>query len=247
MYSLTMGFPGGSVGKASTCNAGDAGRCELDLQVRKIPWMRAWQPTLVFLPGDSHLQRSLASYSPWDCKGSDMTEATEYACMHSLRIGIFSYIAIGNLSIKINLTLIEYFYIICHPYSNLLIGSLISFVAFIFSPKRGSNISFSSCTCLGCFNLKYFHSLPLSLVCHFWRIDFSPHFCVHVISRFLARILHHSDVVFSGYYLISICSSLLMLILITWWRWYSLSPLYDRIFSACNYRQQMRTHFKTYG
>ena len=93
MYSLRMGFPGGSVGKASTCNAGDAGRCELDLQVRKIPWMRAWQPTLVCLSGDSHLERSLASYSPWGCKGLDMTEATEYTCMHSLRIGIFSYIA----------------------------------------------------------------------------------------------------------------------------------------------------------
>ena len=28
--------------------------------VRKIPWRRAWQPTPVFLPGESHGQRSLA-------------------------------------------------------------------------------------------------------------------------------------------------------------------------------------------
>ena len=28
------------------------------------PWRRAWQPTLVFLPGESHGQRSLAGYSP---------------------------------------------------------------------------------------------------------------------------------------------------------------------------------------
>ena len=27
------GFPGGSVGRESTCNAGDAGRCEFDPQV----------------------------------------------------------------------------------------------------------------------------------------------------------------------------------------------------------------------
>ena len=27
--------------------------------VRKIPWRRAWQPTPVFLPGESHGQRSL--------------------------------------------------------------------------------------------------------------------------------------------------------------------------------------------
>ena len=35
----------------------------------------------VFLPGESHRQRSLEGYSPWGCKESDMTEAT-LACMH---------------------------------------------------------------------------------------------------------------------------------------------------------------------
>ena len=46
---------------------------------RSPPWwhgMVAWQPTPVFLPGESHEQRSLAGYSPWGCKESDMTEAT---------------------------------------------------------------------------------------------------------------------------------------------------------------------------
>ena len=32
--------------------------------VRKIPWRRAWQPTPVFLPGESHGQRSLVGCSP---------------------------------------------------------------------------------------------------------------------------------------------------------------------------------------
>jgi len=32
--------------------------------VGKIPWRRAWQPTPVFLPGESQGQRSLAGYSP---------------------------------------------------------------------------------------------------------------------------------------------------------------------------------------
>ena len=32
--------------------------------VRKIPWRRAWQPTPVFLPGESHGQRSLVGYRP---------------------------------------------------------------------------------------------------------------------------------------------------------------------------------------
>ena len=35
-----------------------------------------WQPTPVFLPGESHGQGSLAGYSPWGSKGSDTAEAT---------------------------------------------------------------------------------------------------------------------------------------------------------------------------
>ena len=42
-----------------------------DPWVGLIPWRRAWQPTLVFLPGEYHGQRSLAGYSPWGCKESD--------------------------------------------------------------------------------------------------------------------------------------------------------------------------------
>ena len=42
--------------------------------VGKISWRTAGQPTPVFLPGESHGQRSLAGYSPWDCKELDMTE-----------------------------------------------------------------------------------------------------------------------------------------------------------------------------
>ena len=49
-------------------------RCGFDPWVRKIPWRRAWQSTLGFLPGKSKEHRSLAGYSPWGCKESDMTE-----------------------------------------------------------------------------------------------------------------------------------------------------------------------------
>ena len=48
--------------------------------VRKIPWRRAWQPTPVSLPGETHGQRSLAGYSPWGRRESDMTEAAEHTC-----------------------------------------------------------------------------------------------------------------------------------------------------------------------
>ena len=37
-------------------------RCWFDPWVRKIPWRREWQPTLVFLPGEAHRQRCLAGY-----------------------------------------------------------------------------------------------------------------------------------------------------------------------------------------
>ena len=37
---------------------------------------RAWQPTPVLFPGESHGQRSLAGCSPRGHKESDMTEAT---------------------------------------------------------------------------------------------------------------------------------------------------------------------------
>ena len=43
-------FPGGSDGKESTCNAGDL---SLIPGSGKIPWRRAWQPTPVFLHGES--------------------------------------------------------------------------------------------------------------------------------------------------------------------------------------------------
>jgi len=55
--------------------AGDM-RHRFDPWVRKTPWRRAWQPTPVFLPGESQGQRSLASYSPRGHKESDRTEAT---------------------------------------------------------------------------------------------------------------------------------------------------------------------------
>ena len=45
-----------------------------DCLVRKIPWRREWQPTLVFFPGESHGHRSLVVYSPWGHKDSDRTE-----------------------------------------------------------------------------------------------------------------------------------------------------------------------------
>ena len=45
-----------------------------DPWVKKIPWKREWLPTPVFLPGESHGQKSLVGYSQWGHKELDMTE-----------------------------------------------------------------------------------------------------------------------------------------------------------------------------
>ena len=66
-----MGFPSSSEVKASACSAGDLGSVP---GLGRFPWRRKWQPTPVFLPGESHGGRSLAGYSPWGCKESDTTE-----------------------------------------------------------------------------------------------------------------------------------------------------------------------------
>ena len=57
--------------KASAYNAGDP-------WVGKIPRRRKWQPTPIFLLGKSHGRRSLAGYSPWGCKESDMAERLHF-------------------------------------------------------------------------------------------------------------------------------------------------------------------------
>ena len=67
---IQMGFPGGSDGKASACNAGDPGSfpssgrsVEKEMTIHSI-----------LLPGKFHGQRSCVGYSPWGRKESDMTE-----------------------------------------------------------------------------------------------------------------------------------------------------------------------------
>ena len=76
--TLIWAFPGGSVCKEPACQWRSCRRPRFNPWVRKIPWRRAWQPTPVFLPGESHGQRSLAGYSLWGCRVSDTTDSTEH-------------------------------------------------------------------------------------------------------------------------------------------------------------------------
>ena len=58
-------------------------RAGFDPRVMKIPWRREWQATPVFLPGESHRQRSLVGYNPWGCKESDTSEWLTFSHTHN--------------------------------------------------------------------------------------------------------------------------------------------------------------------
>ena len=54
--TLVKGFPGGTSGKESVCQCRRLKRHGFIPSIGKIFWRRAWQPTLLFFPGESHGQ-----------------------------------------------------------------------------------------------------------------------------------------------------------------------------------------------
>ena len=62
--------------------------------IYESPWRRKWQPTPVFLPGESHRQRNLEGYSPWGCKESDTTERVHYE-VHLVKAMAFPVVMYG--------------------------------------------------------------------------------------------------------------------------------------------------------
>ena len=82
-YQAPVGLPRRFNGRESTCQCGRHG---FSPWVRKIPWRRRWPPTPVFLPEESHGQRSLVGYSPWGHKALDRTE----------QLSLFIFIQMGS-------------------------------------------------------------------------------------------------------------------------------------------------------
>ena len=66
-YIKSRRLPRQISGKEPSCQS------SFDPWLGKIPWRKKWQPTPIFLPGEHNGQRSLAGYSPWDHRESDMT------------------------------------------------------------------------------------------------------------------------------------------------------------------------------
>ena len=69
-----MGFPGGSDGKAPTCNVGDMG---LIPESGRSPGEGNGNPPQYSCLENSW-KRSLVGCIPWDCKESDMTEQLHF-------------------------------------------------------------------------------------------------------------------------------------------------------------------------
>ena len=69
-------LPRGHSARESACQCRRCKRCGFSPWGGKIPWRRAWPPSLVFLPGESLGQRSLEGCSPRGRKESAITEHT---------------------------------------------------------------------------------------------------------------------------------------------------------------------------
>ena len=96
-FDQPPGFPGGS-GKESACQYRRCRRWGLSPRVRKIPWRRKWQPTLVFLTGEFYGQRNLAGYSPWSHK---QLNTMEWLNVH-VRTHTYTHTQVMKIKAKIN-------------------------------------------------------------------------------------------------------------------------------------------------
>ena len=83
------------------------GETQVNPWIGKIPWRRKWQPTPVFLPGESHGQRSLVGYSPWPLQRVRTTEqlSTQHLLLKptktSGRISSYFKVMPGVIGLKI--------------------------------------------------------------------------------------------------------------------------------------------------
>ena len=79
-YTWVLGFPGGTSGQEPDWKC-RCKSCRFNLWVGKSPWMRTRQPTLVFLYGESHGQRSLEL--TW------LKRLSMHACTQTCTLGLY--------------------------------------------------------------------------------------------------------------------------------------------------------------
>ena len=81
-------------GRESACNAGDPGSIP---GLGRFPWRRAQKSTPVSLPGKFHGQRSLAGYSPQECRvGHDWSQLSTHATQYLSSVFIFKLYSLSE-------------------------------------------------------------------------------------------------------------------------------------------------------
>ena len=92
MFLHLLGFPCGDSGKEPTCQYRRHKRHRFNPWIRNIPRRRAQQPTLVFLPGEFHGQKSLAGYSPGLHRVRQVKQLSTHTCASSVAcFSVFSF------------------------------------------------------------------------------------------------------------------------------------------------------------
>ena len=91
--------------KNPPANAGDFKRRGFNPWVGKIPWRRAWQPTPVFLPGESHGWRSLGGLQSMGLQRvrhdlSDLAHTAWYTFSYSFNFNLFMSLDLKYVSYK---------------------------------------------------------------------------------------------------------------------------------------------------
>ena len=89
VFIMPLDFPSGASGKELSRQCRRQKRQGFDPWVGKILWRRKQQPTPVFLPGESHGQRSLKGYSPWGHKELDTTKRLRSSIMPLIIFNVF--------------------------------------------------------------------------------------------------------------------------------------------------------------
>ena len=108
-----LGFPGGAGGKEPDCQCRRYRRYGFNPLGREDPLEEDMQPRSVFLPGESHVQRSLVGYSPWDCKELGKTERLTLS-LHMSAVSMMS-VCIGIMCLPRGNSILMWFH--SSPYS----------------------------------------------------------------------------------------------------------------------------------
>ena len=108
LCNYANGLPKWLSGKESACQSRRLG---FHSWVGKIPWRRKWQLTPVFLPQETHGQRTVVGYSPWSCKETQLKQLSTYMVylVHS-----FSFMFSINICLVIVISYVLYVSMSCY-------------------------------------------------------------------------------------------------------------------------------------